>query len=102
MVGELISINPVFRDLMRGFNRDFARFDPGIKLCALRINRKLLVAHGTMSLNCSFPVAVVFLKVQWDGSLHCNQPVYITYKGYNDVFATVVIVNEINRQKINV
>ncbi|KAJ7310091.1 hypothetical protein DFH08DRAFT_823129 [Mycena albidolilacea] len=63
---------------------------------------KLLVAHHTMPLNCSFPFAVVFLKVQWDGSLHCKQPVYITYKGHNDIFATMVIVNEINWQKINV
>ncbi|KAF8182774.1 hypothetical protein K438DRAFT_2020795 [Mycena galopus ATCC 62051] len=49
---KLSMINPFFQDLMRGFNRDFARFDPEIKSCALRINCKLLVAHGTMSLDC--------------------------------------------------
>jgi hypothetical protein len=51
--------------------------------------------HGFMSLS-SFPFALVFLKVQWDCSLHRNQPVYITYQGHNDVFATVVIVNEVS------
>jgi hypothetical protein len=51
--------------------------------------------HDFLSIS-SFPFAAVFLKVQWDGSLHCDQSIYITYKGHNDMFATVVIVNEMN------